>query len=82
MVRVIGFIVGLVFAGVLLIAFISNLASYFSSPPTPLAADEFHRPPKDVHFTSDGPFGKFDNRQLQRGFQRVFIQLGKDALLP
>jgi len=74
MVRVIGFIVGLVFAGVLLIAFISNLASYFSSPPTPLAADEFHRPPKDVHFTSDGPFGKFDNRQLQRGFQ-VFSEV-------
>jgi ubiquinol-cytochrome c reductase cytochrome c1 subunit len=69
MVRVIGFIVGLVFAGVLLIAFISNLASYFSSPPAPLPSDEFHLPPKNVHFTSDGPFGKFDNRQLQRGFQ-------------
>jgi ubiquinol-cytochrome c reductase cytochrome c1 subunit len=69
MVRVIGFLVGLVFAGVLLIAFISNLASYFNSPPTPLPADEFHRAPKPLHLSSDGAFGKFDKRQLQRGFQ-------------
>jgi ubiquinol-cytochrome c reductase cytochrome c1 subunit len=69
MVRIVGFVVGLVFAGVLLIAFISNLATYVSSPPAPLAQDEFHLPPKAVHFSSDGPFGKFDNRQLQRGFQ-------------
>ena len=65
---ILGFI-GAVFAGVLMIAFISNLATYFSHPPAPLASDEFHLPPKDVHFTSDGPFGHFDNRQLQRGFQ-------------
>jgi ubiquinol-cytochrome c reductase cytochrome c1 subunit len=69
MVRIVGFVAGLVFAGVLLIAFISNLATYFSSPPAPLAQDEFHLSPKSVHFSSDGPFGKFDNRQLQRGFQ-------------
>jgi ubiquinol-cytochrome c reductase cytochrome c1 subunit len=74
MVRFIGFLVGLVFAGVLLIAFISNLASYFASPPEPLAADEFHLPPKEVHFSSDGPFGTFDKRQLQRGFQ-VFSEV-------
>jgi ubiquinol-cytochrome c reductase cytochrome c1 subunit len=74
MVRVIGFLVGLVFAGVLLIAFISNLASYFSSPPAPLAADEFHKPPKTLHLASDGAFGKFDTRQLQRGFQ-VFSEV-------
>ncbi|HEX5257720.1 MAG TPA: cytochrome c1 [Sphingomicrobium sp.] len=65
---ILGFI-GAVFAGVLLIAFISNLATYFKSPPAPLASDEFHLPPKDVHFASDGPFGKFDMRQVERGFQ-------------
>jgi ubiquinol-cytochrome c reductase cytochrome c1 subunit len=69
MVRVIGFFVGLVFAGILLIAFISNLASYFSNPPTPLAAEEFHKAPKPLHLASDGPFGHFDKQQLQRGFQ-------------
>src|SRR5438067_745472 len=37
--------------------------------PTPLAAEEFHKQPKPLHLASDGPFGKFDRRQLQRGFQ-------------
>ena len=60
---------GLVFAGVLLISLISNAATYFSNPPAPLASEEFHREPKPLHLASDGPFGKFDNRQLQRGFQ-------------
>src|SRR4051812_4546218 len=69
MVRVIAFIVGLVFAGVLLISMISGAATYFTNPPAPLASDEFHREPKALHLPSDGPFGKFDKRQLQRGFQ-------------
>jgi ubiquinol-cytochrome c reductase cytochrome c1 subunit len=65
---ILGFI-GAVFAGVLLISLISGVASYVSSPPAPLAASEFHKEPKPLHLASDGPFGKFDNRQLQRGFQ-------------
>src|SRR3954447_15363908 len=69
MVRVIAFVVGLVFAGVLLISMISNSATYFSNPPAPLASDEFHREPKELALSSDGPFGKFDKAQLQRGFQ-------------
>jgi len=55
MVRVIGFLIGLGFALILLLAFISNLASYFTNPPTPLAADEFHKAPKELHLASDGP---------------------------
>jgi ubiquinol-cytochrome c reductase cytochrome c1 subunit len=69
MVRVIAFVVGLVFAGVLLISMISNAAGYFSNPPAPLASDEYHREPKELALSSDGPFGKFDKAQLQRGFQ-------------
>ncbi|HEV2596637.1 MAG TPA: cytochrome c1 [Sphingomicrobium sp.] len=69
MVRVIGFLVGLVFAGVLLISLISGVATNLSSPPAPLASEEFHKSPKPLHLASDGPFGKFDRRQLQRGFQ-------------
>ena len=69
MVRIIGFLVGLVFAGVLLISLIANAATYFQSPPAPLASDVWHKEPKELHLASDGPFGKFDNRQLQRGFQ-------------
>src|SRR5438067_668460 len=69
MVRVIGFLVGLVFAGVLLISLITGVATYISSPPAPLAAQKFHEEPKPLHLASDGPFGKFDRQQLQRGFQ-------------
>jgi ubiquinol-cytochrome c reductase cytochrome c1 subunit len=65
---ILGFI-GAVFAGVLLISLITGLATYFSSPPAPLASEEFHKPPKPLHLASDGAFGKFDKRQLQRGFQ-------------
>jgi ubiquinol-cytochrome c reductase cytochrome c1 subunit len=69
MVRVIGFLVGLVFAGVLLISLISGVATNLSSPPAPLASEEFHKSAKPLHLASDGAFGKFDRRQLQRGFQ-------------
>src|SRR4029078_11030564 len=65
---ILGFI-GIVFAGVLLISLITGLATYFSNPPAPLAAEEFHLQPRHLALASDGPFGKCDNQQLQRGFQ-------------
>lgn len=65
---ILGFI-GAVFAGVLLISLISGVATYVSNPPAPLAAEEFHKAAKPLHLSSDGAFGKFDKRQLQRGFQ-------------
>jgi ubiquinol-cytochrome c reductase cytochrome c1 subunit len=69
MVRIIGFFVGLAFAGVLLISLFVGVSEYFSNPPAPLAASEFHKEPRPLHLASDGPFGKFDTQQLQRGFQ-------------
>jgi ubiquinol-cytochrome c reductase cytochrome c1 subunit len=69
MVRIIGFLVGLVFAGVLLISLINNAATYFSNPPEAVASEEFHKQPKALRLASDGPFGKFNPAQLQRGFQ-------------
>ena len=65
---ILGFI-GAVFAIILLISFFSNLATYFQSPPEQQAAEEFHREHKQLALASDGPFGKFDKAQLQRGFQ-------------
>ena len=65
---ILGFIGG-VFAIILLISFFSNLATYFSNPPAPLPAEEFHLEHKALHLSSDGPFGKFNKQQLQRGFQ-------------
>jgi ubiquinol-cytochrome c reductase cytochrome c1 subunit len=69
MLRFILGVIGAVFALVLTIAFFSGIASYFKNPPVPLASDVFHQEPKALHLSSDGPFGKFDKRQLQRGFQ-------------
>jgi ubiquinol-cytochrome c reductase cytochrome c1 subunit len=69
MVRIIGFLVGLAFAGVLLISLFSGVSDYISNPPLPLAENEFHKEPKELKLASDGPFGKYDREQLQRGFQ-------------
>jgi ubiquinol-cytochrome c reductase cytochrome c1 subunit len=70
MVRIIGFLVGLAFAGVLLISLFVGVANYVSSPPAPTAEEEFHKEQlKPLHLASDGPFGTFDKQQLQRGFQ-------------
>jgi ubiquinol-cytochrome c reductase cytochrome c1 subunit len=69
MVRIIGFFVGLGFAGVLLISLVVNLVAYFQSPPEATAEHHFHQEAKELKLASDGPFGKFDRQQLQRGFQ-------------
>ena len=69
MIRVIGFFVGLVFAGILLISMIVGLVSYFNNPPEELAAEQLHLEAKPLSLPSDGFFGKYDKRQLQRGFQ-------------
>lgn len=69
MVRVIGFLIGLGFAGVLLISLISGIVTYFSEPPEELVSEQFHLHPRHAGLPSNGPFGKFDNQQLQRGFQ-------------
>jgi ubiquinol-cytochrome c reductase cytochrome c1 subunit len=69
MVRIIGFFVGLGFAGVLLISFVVNLVGYFQDKPEATAEHEFHRHAKELPLSTDGPFGTFDEQQLQRGFQ-------------
>src|SRR3954447_3268122 len=67
--RLISYVIGFVFAGILLISLITGVATYIHSPPAPLASEEFHEEPRPLELSSDGPFGKFDKRQLQRGFQ-------------
>ena len=69
MVRIIGFLVGLAFAGVLLISLFVGVSEYVSSPPAPTAEEEFHLAPRPLHLASDGPFGHFDKKQLQRGLK-------------
>src|ERR1700691_634179 len=35
----------------------------------PALADTSSLPPKDVHWSFEGPFGRFDQEQLQRGYK-------------
>ena len=69
MIRIFSILVGLFFTFGLIWSFGNGAYNQITEPPPATAEHEFHRLPKDVHFASDGPFGKFDKRQLQRGFQ-------------
>ena len=69
MVRIFGVLVGLFFAGMLLYSLARGAANYIAEPPEKPVEYAFHQAPKTVSFTSDGPFGKFDRQQLQRGFK-------------
>lgn len=64
MVRIIAFLVGLGFVVALLVA--ALMPREKAEPPV---TARFFEEPKEVSFPSDGPLGKFDNAQLQRGFQ-------------
>ena len=69
MVRIIAAFVGLGFTFVLLLSLGFGLADYFAEPPLPSAEHEFHREARELDLASNGPLGKFDEQQLQRGFQ-------------
>jgi ubiquinol-cytochrome c reductase cytochrome c1 subunit len=69
MIRILSILAGLFFAAALLWSFILGAitVSHEGLPHTVEMA--FHKEPKELHLASDGAFGKFDRRQLQRGFQ-------------
>jgi ubiquinol-cytochrome c reductase cytochrome c1 subunit len=69
MIRILSILVGLFFSLALLWSFGNGAAAYIAEPPAATAEHEFHRHPKDLDLSSDGPFGTFDKQQLQRGFQ-------------
>src|SRR5690606_22027397 len=69
MVRVIGFLVGLLFVAVAGWSLLWGAIAFVSEPPEPTVESRFHEHPRHVSFASDGPFGRFDRAQLQRGFQ-------------
>ncbi len=72
MIRLIGILTGLFFAGcVLLWSFVPGFATvasqgYFVEP---TAEHEFHRDPRPVEFQHDGLLGTWDIAQLQRGYK-------------
>jgi len=69
MVRILGFLVGLGFVGVAAWSLLWGVVAYVSDPPEETVEHRFHEHAHDVAFTFDGPFGRFDRQQLQRGFQ-------------
>src|SRR3954463_755480 len=64
MLRFLAGLVGVGFVSALLIAFLMPREKV-----EPTAASVYHLPEKEVKFSFDGPFGRYDRRQLQRGFQ-------------
>ncbi len=74
MVRIIGALVGIFFSGLLLLSFINGGIAFVSDPPAPTVEHEFHLHPKKAGFSFEGPFGKYDSAQLQRGFQ-VYMEV-------
>jgi ubiquinol-cytochrome c reductase cytochrome c1 subunit len=71
MIRLIGILVGLGFAVMALWAFGTGAATVISEGhlKEPSAEHFFHKEPKALRLASDGPFGKFDRQELQRGYQ-------------
>lgn len=69
MVRFISIVIGAGFCFVLAIALFFTAKGAITDPAAETAEHEFHRAPKELHLASDGPMGKFDRQQLQRGFQ-------------
>ncbi len=69
MIRILSLLVGLFFTAALAWSF-GNGAVNFAREGKPATVESaFHEHPKALHLASDGPFGKFDKQQLQRGFQ-------------
>jgi ubiquinol-cytochrome c reductase cytochrome c1 subunit len=69
MVRLIAFLVGVFFSGMLLLGLGNTIISAIKEPATATAEHEFHLAPKDEKFPHDGPLGKYDRGQLQRGLK-------------
>lgn len=68
MARLIGIVIGLGVCVVLLFSLIPGVIAYATHTPEQ-SAYAYVEKPRNVSFTTDGPLGRFDNQQLQRGFQ-------------
>jgi ubiquinol-cytochrome c reductase cytochrome c1 subunit len=69
MVRVLGILAGILMVFVSLWSFGHGVAAYVTSSHEQTVEERFHKEPKALYLASDGPFGKFDRQQVQRGFQ-------------
>ncbi|HEY0149130.1 MAG TPA: cytochrome c1 [Allosphingosinicella sp.] len=69
MVRLIAFLVGLGFCFIAAFSLVTGVFTYFGETHEETVEHKFHKEPKHASFSFDGPFGKYDRQQLQRGFQ-------------
>ena len=67
MIRILSLLVGAFFTVVLGYSFTRGAYTAATEPHALTAEKVFHLKPKELHLSSDGPFGKFDRQQLQRG---------------
>ncbi|HEY0112014.1 MAG TPA: cytochrome c1 [Allosphingosinicella sp.] len=69
MIRLLGILIGLGFVVVAAWSLGKGVYTYLGEEHEETAEHAFHLEPRDVAFSFDGPFGKYDRQQLQRGFQ-------------
>lgn len=69
MIRLVSIFVGLGFGLVALIAFVTGAYSAITEPVEDPPEYQFHLYPREVDFSFQGPFGRWDIGQLQRGFK-------------
>jgi ubiquinol-cytochrome c reductase cytochrome c1 subunit len=69
MVRFLGFLVGLGFVAAVSWSLLWGVVAYVGNPPEQTAEARLHLEPREISYSFNGPFGTFDNQQLQRGFQ-------------
>ena len=69
MARLLGIFVGLGFVLVAAWSLLWGAIAYVGEPHEESVEHRFHEEPRSLALASDGPFGHFDRRQLQRGFQ-------------
>jgi ubiquinol-cytochrome c reductase cytochrome c1 subunit len=69
MVRLFGILIGLGFVLVASISLVSDTWAYFRTEHHETVEHRLHEHPENYSFTTEGPFGRFDRQQLQRGFQ-------------
>ncbi|APG62225.1 cytochrome c1 [Sphingorhabdus lutea] len=74
MVRIIAFLVGGFFSLMLLLALGNTIYLGITEPAAKTAEHEFHKKPEKVDFSFNGPLGKYDRPQLQRGL-KVFQEV-------
>lgn len=68
MIRILSLLAGIGFTAALAWSFLWGAVGFANDGLPKSAEREFHKHPKALHLASDGPLGKFDKQQLQRGY--------------